>query len=88
MEPREGALSEASGLEHDCCPFGDACHLSSLAFLQYSLAVDCSSRECRALESNCSSTVQWLQNCSLWMICSAAIKATGEHGLDVLGSGT
>lgn len=61
MESCEGALLEAGALEHDCCPFGDACHLSSLAVHQYSLAVECSSGECGALESNCSIMVQWLQ---------------------------
>lgn len=78
MQSYAGAFLEAGGLEHDCCPFGEPHHFSLLALQQFREAVEHFSRECRALEFNCSSMVQWLQNCSLWMICSSGIKATEE----------
>lgn len=78
MESYAGAFLEAGGLEHDCCPFGDPSHFSLLVLQQFREAVEHFIRECRALESNCCSMVQWLQNRSLWMICSSGIKATEE----------
>lgn len=46
LESCEGALSAAGGLEHGCCPFGDAHHFSLLALQQYSQDVGHLIREC------------------------------------------